>query len=149
MPFTVTGVHHIGLTVRDITASFEWYTRMFNLTPGPINHGEGETLSNALQVDGAELSFSMISIGSTRIEFLQYHKPKGKDWDRTNGDTGSSHVCLQVDDLDAAYAELIEKGAVFNAPPITLTDGDLAGSKWAYLRDPDGIQLEIWESPAA
>ena len=147
MPFTVKGVHHFGLTVRDIQASFDWYTRMFNLRPGTVNHGEGETLSQALQVDGARLSFSMIEIGNTRIEFLQYHEPEGKDWDRTNGDTGSSHVCLEVDDLDTAYAELIDKGAVFNAPPITLTDGDVAGSKWAYLRDPDGIQLEIWESP--
>jgi hypothetical protein len=58
-------------------------------------------------------------------------------------------VCLEVTDVDQAYRELTEKGAVFNAPPITLTDGAFAGSKWAYLRDPDGIQLEIWESPAS
>lgn len=148
MPFAVTGVHHVGLTVRDIKTSWEWYTRMFGLTPGPLNHGEGETLSQALQVEGAELSFSMIDIGNTRIEFLQYHRPEGKDWDRANGDVGSAHVCLLVDDVDAAYAELTAKGAVFNAPPITLTDGELAGSKWAYLRDPDGIQLEIWQSPS-
>jgi hypothetical protein len=45
------------------------------------------------------------------------------------------------------YTTLLERGAVFNAPPVTLTDGELAGSRWAYLRDPDGIQLEIWASP--
>ncbi len=49
--------------------------------------------------------------------------------------------------MDVAYSELISRGAVFNGPPVTLTDGDLAGSQWAYLRDPDGIQLEIWQYP--
>ncbi len=148
MAFTVQGLHHIGLTVSDMQASFAWYSRMFGLEGGPVNHGEGEELSRALQVDGAALSFSMIDIGGTRIEFLQYHSPEGLPFDRRNADVGSAHLCLQVSDMDAAYAELTEKGAVFNAPPVTLTDGDLAGSRWAYLRDPDGIQLEIWQTPA-
>lgn len=149
MTFQITGVHHVGLTVRDIKRSLEWYVKMFDLAPDPVNHGSGPELSRALQVEGADISFSMVSLGSTRIEFLQYHQPAGKDFDRTNGDVGSTHICIQVPDLDAAFADLQAKGAVFNASPITLTDGALVGSKWAYFRDPDGIQLEIWESPAA
>ena len=147
MTFTITGVHHVGITVRSMKRSFDWYTEMFGVEPGPINHGSGPELERGVQVPGAELSFSMIRIGNVNIEFLEYHKPAGKDWDRTNGDVGSTHVCLEVDDMDAAYAELIERGAVFNGPPVTLTDGELAGSRWAYLRDPDGIQLEIWQYP--
>lgn len=147
MTFTVRGLHHVGITVRDMKRSFEWYSKMFGLEHGPINHGSGPELERGVQVEGAELSFSMIEIGGTRIEFLEYHRPEGKDWDRANVDVGSTHVCLEVDDLEAAYATLTERGAVFNAPPVTLTDGDVAGSKWAYLRDPDGIQLEIWQYP--
>jgi catechol 2,3-dioxygenase-like lactoylglutathione lyase family enzyme len=147
MSFTLTGVHHVGITVRDIAASVEWYRSMFGLVAGPVNHGEGEALGRALQVPGTVLSFSMIQIGSTRIEFLQYHEPPGKSFDRTNGDVGSAHVCFEVDDIDTAYRELQERGAVFNAPPSEITEGGLAGSRWAFLRDPDGIQLEIWQSP--
>lgn len=146
MGFTISGVHHVGITVRDMQRSLDWYRRMFDLEPGPVSHGEGQQLSESLQVGGAELSFAMIRIGGTRIEFLQYHQPTGRDFDRTNGDVGSAHVCLEVSDIAAAYADLTAKGAVFNAPPITLTDGAFAGSTWAYLRDPDGIQLEIWQS---
>jgi hypothetical protein len=47
--------------------------------------------------------------------------------------------------MESAYSTLLERGAVFSSPPVTLTDGPLAGSRWAYLRDPDGIQLEIWQ----
>jgi len=148
MAFQVLGVHHVGVTVRDMKRSFEWYSRMFGLTPGPVSEGSGEALSRSVQVNDAALAFSMIMIGNTRLEFLEYHNPEGRDFDRSNGDVGSAHVCLEVSDLDAAYRDLVERGAVFNAPPVTLDSGALIGSKWAYLRDPDGIQLEIWESPA-
>lgn len=147
MPFQVQGVHHIGLTVSDIQQSFDWYTKMFDLKPGPLNHGIGDGLSRGVQLEDVELTFSMVEIGSTRIEFLQYHNPEGKPFELRNCDIGATHVCLQVDDMDTAFRELTEKGAVFNAPPVTLTEGDLAGSQWAYLRDPDGIQLEIWAWP--
>lgn len=147
MTFHVTGVHHVGITVRNLERSFEWYTRMFGVQPGPINHGSGPDLERGVQVPGATLSFSMIRIGNVNVEFLEYHEPEGRDWDRTNGDVGSAHICLEVDDIDAAYSELSARGAVFNGPPVTLTDGELAGSRWAYLRDPDGIQLEIWQYP--
>ncbi len=147
MSFAITGVHHIGLAVRDIDVSFEWYSRMFGVTPGAVNHGAGHDLARSVQVDNAELKFAMIDLGSTRLEFLQYLEPIGADFDRRNCDVGSAHLCLEVDDMDAAYTELVGKGAVFNGPPVTITEGELAGSIWAYLRDPDGIQLEIWASP--
>ena len=128
MAFPILGVHHIGLTVRDIKRSLEWYVKMFDLAPDPVNHGSGPELSRALQVKGADISFAMVSLGSTRVEFLEYHHPAGKDFDRTNGDVGSTHICIQVPSMDTAFADLEAKGAVFNAPPITLTDGALAGS---------------------
>ena len=148
MSFVISGVHHIGLSVSNMKRSFEWYALMFGLAPGDVTDGSGEALSNALQVPDAHLSFAMISLGSTRIEFLEYRHPIGRVFDRTNGDVGSAHICLEVSDLDAAYRELTAKGAIFNSPPVTLDSGVHSGSKWAYLRDPDGIQLEIWQSPS-
>ncbi|MCW2530326.1 MAG: putative Glyoxalase [Pseudonocardiales bacterium] len=149
MAYSIQGVHHVGITVRDVQRSLDWYATMFDLTRQAVNHGEGQDLSRSVQVPGAELSFSMMRVGGTRIEFLQYHEPVGADFDRGNNDVGSTHVCLEVSDIDAAYADLRGKGAIFSGPPVQITEGGLAGSRWAYLRDPDGIQLEIWESPGA
>lgn len=147
MSFTIEGVHHIGITVRDMQRSFEWYSRMFGLEPGPITHNEGDDLAAGVEVPGAALDFSMVEIGSVRIEFLEYSVPEGEDFSLRNCDVGATHLCLQVDDMDEAYRVLIERGAVFNAPPVALTEGPLAGSQWAYLRDPDGVQLELWQWP--
>ncbi|MGO1543272.1 MAG: VOC family protein [Gulosibacter sp.] len=147
MSFTVEGIHHVGITVRDIKRSFEWYQLMFGLVPGPINHNSGPDLEAGVQVEGAQLDYSMIEIGALRIEFLEYKEPEGRDFNLQNSDIGATHICFQVDDMDAAYNSLTSKGAVFSAPPVALIDGSLAGSKWAYLRDPDGIQLELWQWP--
>ncbi|MCS5497847.1 VOC family protein [Cnuibacter physcomitrellae] len=148
MPFSVQAVHHVGLAVSDIERSRRWYAEMFGLEPGPVDRGEGEELARSVQVPGAVLSFSMIRIGSTRIEFLEYHEPDGKPFDRSNADIGSAHICLEVDDIDAAIADLTARGVEFSGPPVTLTDGSLQGCRWAYFRDPDGIQLELWETAA-
>ena len=147
MAFVTEGVHHVGVTVSNLERSLEWYSRIFGFDPGPINHGEGPELERGVQVPAAKLSFCMVRVGNVNVEFLQYHQPEGKIWDRTNGDVGAAHICFVVDDMRSAYDDLRSRGAVFNGPPVTLTDGDLAGSQWAYLRDPDGIQLEIWQYP--
>lgn len=147
MPFKVENVHHIGITVSDMRQSFDWYTKMFGIEPGPVNHNEGPSLEAGVQVPNASLDYSMIEIGNVRIEFLEYLKPRGNTFTLRNCDVGATHICLQVDDMDAAYETLVSRGATFNAPPEELTEGSMAGSKWAYLRDPDGIQLELWQRP--
>ena len=116
MAFKVEGVHHIGITVRDMKRSFDWYSKMFDLVPGPVNQGAGAALSEALQVEGTALSFSMIEIGATRVEFLEYHTPVGKDFSLKNGDVGATHICLQVDDMDSAYADLLDRGLAKREP---------------------------------
>ncbi len=147
MTFTVEGLHHIGITVSDMRRSFEWYSKMFGLEPGPVNHNEGPDLEAGVEVAGAVLDYSMVEIGSTRVEFLEYSAPEGEPFGLRNCDVGATHLCFQVDDMDVAYQELMGRGATFNAPPVALTEGALTGSQWAYLRDPDGLQIELWQWP--
>jgi catechol 2,3-dioxygenase-like lactoylglutathione lyase family enzyme len=75
MSFNLQGVHHVGLTVSDMKRSFEWYSRMFGVVPGPVNHGSGPDLERGVGVEGAALTFSMIDIGNAQPEFLEYCTP--------------------------------------------------------------------------
>lgn len=50
-------------------------------------------------------------------------------------------LILSVDDVDAAYARLKAKGAVFVAPP---QDRETWGIRAVHFRDPDGNLLEIY-----
>jgi catechol 2,3-dioxygenase-like lactoylglutathione lyase family enzyme len=120
MSFTLQGVHHVGLTVSDMKRSFEWYSRMFGVVPGAVNHGSGPDLERGVGVEGAELTFSMIDIGNVNLEFLEYSHPDGKPFDSRNCDIGATHVCFRVDDMESAYSTLVERGAVFSGPTVRL-----------------------------
>ncbi|WP_347404719.1 VOC family protein [Solwaraspora sp. WMMD1047] len=91
--------------------------------------------------------------GSTRSRQVQYDSPQPKPFTGRNCD-GVMHLCFEVGDLDAAHRDLVERGVHVNADPVVLQDGDgveagpLAGTKILYLRDPDGIQLELFELPS-
>jgi extradiol dioxygenase family protein len=49
--------------------------------------------------------------------------------------------------VQASYERLRADGVSFNAPPLHLTEGAMAGHTIVYLRDPDGVQLELMQEP--
>ncbi len=62
-----------------------------------------------------------------------------------NNTLGAGHVCLQVDDVRAAKAELEAKGVEFYSDVNVVDEGPLAGWRWVYFADPDGLSLELVE----
>ena len=71
--------------------------------------------------------------------------PICRDFTLRNCDVGATHVCCEVDDIDAVYADLRAKGVAFSVEPSQVLGGVLEGDRYCYFRDPDGIQLELWE----
>lgn len=59
-------------------------------------------------------SLAMFPIGETYIELLQSDEPHTgtSKWIAEHGE-GLFHICLEVDDIDAAMAELRDKGMTF------------------------------------
>ncbi len=143
------GVHHAGVTVRDLDRSLAWYQEMFDVEPTvhvrstePVAAEIGE----AIGVPGAFLSYAFLPIGSGLLELIEYHDPVGGDYELSNNDVGAMHVAFRVDDVVAQYEYMKARGAHFRHPPIVL-DGDLEGVVFAYSSDPDGIQVELWQEP--
>jgi len=144
----IAGAHHFGLTVSSLERSLEFYERMFGLVPEFIAEGEGEELSLAVGVPDAKLRFAFLRMGNGTVELLEYGNDRQLEHGKRNCDVGAPHLCFDVPDIDAAYQELRGKGADFYSEPHRITSGPLAGCAFAYLRDPDGLTLEIFESAA-
>lgn len=136
-------VHHVGITVRDMEESLQWYERMFGVTPEFIAHGSGSDLSKAVGVRDCNLRFAFLRFGSCVVELLHYDNEREDTFDRSNADVGSAHVCIEVPDLQKAYDELQAKGVHFLAPPLHIDDGPLAGGAFVYFKDPNGVTLEL------
>ncbi len=57
----------------------------------------------------------------------------------------AGHICLEVDDIDAEWARLMAAGATPQGAITAASDGPGAGLRAAYMRDPDGIIVELVE----
>jgi glyoxylase I family protein len=129
----LSGIQHVGLTVRDVEASAEWYQRVLGLQrqfEEPHHHSDEG--GYAVVLGTPDLS---LNVG------LDHHPANdGGGFDPTR--TGLDHVCFQVssiDDLDK-WATHLDRHAVTNSGVYAME-----GTPFSLLTfdDPDGIQLEL------
>jgi catechol 2,3-dioxygenase-like lactoylglutathione lyase family enzyme len=141
-------LHHVGIPVSDLDRSVAWYEHVLGLVLDKRAPSSGEALSRAVEVPEAEMNVAFLAVGGhLLLELLEYTSPRGRPYALANCDVGAVHVCFEVDDIQAAHADLTAAGIAFNHPPIELGPdaGDLEGYWFAYFRDPDGVQLELFQ----
>lgn len=133
------GIHHTGMTVSDLERSIAFY-ELFGYEVAARLQEQGEEVDRGTGVDAAHLDVAVLERGPARLELIQYLSPDGAaPAHRTNHAIGCAHICLQVDDIDEAIAELSAKGIEFQSEPIYHE----SGIRWVYCRDPDGITAEL------
>ena len=143
-------VHHIGIPISNLEKSLRFYEDFLGGEVLFINEMVGEGFSDGVNVLKAECKFAMLQIGNTIIELIEYTNPLGESYTQNNNDLGAIHIAFEVSNIHQVHKELKEKGVEFNAPPYTFEKEDKAenvvGATFAYFKDPDGIQLEIFEA---
>ena len=140
------GLHHFGITVKDLDASIRFYHDVLGLPflnePSPWFEGEG--LGVAVGVPGAALRQVSLKLGDTMLELLEYKSPPSQTPGPLKSNSlGASHVGFLVDDIEAKKAELEAKGIEFYSDVNVVDEGVLAGWRWVYFEDPDGYALEL------
>lgn len=112
----ISGVHHVSLNVTDAVESTRFYVDVL----GFVERSDRPDFP----FDGAWLQ-----VGDQQVHLLEvadFVPPKGQ------------HFALQVDDLDAMRAELIERGVEVSEPsPI----GDVC--RQCFFTDPTGNLIEL------
>lgn len=147
MTISLRGIQHVGVPVKSLERSLAFYRDVFGLEPEFTHTGEGDVLSAGVGVPDAKLTLAFLQLGNTYLELLEYHTPRDELYGKANCDVGAVHVCFQVDDIQASYAELLERGVECFSAPILIDDGPLGGTWFLYFKDPDGITLEFFQVP--
>ena len=141
--------HHFGFTVSDLQASADFYA-MFGAEEIAGGRFHGNSIDDALGVKDADLHVKLLRIGSVVIELLEYRHADRRPFAGRNDGVGAPHVAFQVDDIHAVYDALVAKGVEAYSKPYRLTQEGFEGGYFVYLRDPDGITVELLQSaPAA
>jgi catechol 2,3-dioxygenase-like lactoylglutathione lyase family enzyme len=147
MAVAVRSVQHTGLVVRDLDASLAFYREMFGLEPDFVERSSGPGLDAATGLEGAVVKWAFVTLGSSRLELLEYETPPGADYAISSADVGCAHVCLAVDDIHQAHAELAGKGVEFRTLPTKL-DEPLEDYWMCHFVDPDGLPMELFQLPS-
>ncbi len=140
------GLHHVGITVKDLDASIRFYHDVLGLgfSNEPSPWFEGEELGRGVGVPGAALRQVSLLVGDTTLELLEYKSPPTETTaPLKSNNRGASHVAFVVDDIEAAKFELEAKGVQFYSSVNVVDEGVLAGWRWVYFQDPDGYPLEL------
>ncbi|MEV6860098.1 VOC family protein [Streptosporangium subroseum] len=115
---------HLVLTVADLEAAVDFYTRILGMTP--ITFGDGRRA---------------LAFGQSKINLHQ----AGQEFEpkATHPIPGSADLCLiTTDPLEQVITELTAHGVPIEEGPVRRT-GALGPIDSVYLRDPDGNLIEI------
>lgn len=139
----VKRIDHVSFTVGDVDASARFYERLGYRRTKRFTVA-GAKLDKAAEIDGADMEIQWLehSSGAPMLELIRYVKHPAEAAAH-NSNVGAAHLCVEVEDLPQAYAELSGAGVKFNSEPNT---GEF-GMLWVYSRDPDGNILELVEYP--
>lgn len=156
--FTLKRVDHVSLTVADLDAAVDFYSRVFGATleyrMGPFDAADLPRMEDGrdwtaahVNVESARLEIAMLRLGTNlNMELFQYSKPENAaKTPPANCDVGSRHVCFEVGDIQSAIDHLSRNGCKPMSGPIEMRDGPCPPSKSWYVLDPFGNQLELVE----
>jgi len=148
MTIEIQAIHHVGLVVRDLDRSIYFYHDLLGLpfVNEPTPWFEGPALSTGVGVPGARLRQVSLLAGETIMELIEYaERPVGGPQPPPNNNLGAAHVCFKVSDVAGTKAELETHGVPFYSEVNVVDEGPLAGWRWVYFSDPDGLALELVE----
>jgi catechol 2,3-dioxygenase-like lactoylglutathione lyase family enzyme len=145
----ITGVDHVGLTVTDLERSIKFYTEILECTVVVEQEKEGGYLAAIVGYPDAHVKMAHLQPtgSSSRIELFEYCTPRSAPRDLEPRNVGNAHICFVVNDLAALYERLVSRGVTTLSPPVEVDTGVNKGGAALYLRDPDGITLEIFQRP--
>jgi len=138
---------HVGIGVRDIEATVEFYTEVMGMEILGRAHNMGEKISRVVGVKDAELVVCHVGKGDLRLELIDYKNDKKKAGScyKEQDEPGILHIAFAVSDIDKEYEKIRALGYEFNAPPMVAREN---GPKICYFKGPDDVVIELFEENA-
>lgn len=145
MTALIVGTNHVGFTVSDMDRAIGMFTDLFGYTVVSRAPRPSANVERVTGVQGADIVVAHLrQPNMIGIELTVYSAPAERTRVQSRPcDTGFSHLTLDVSDLDAVVAAADKHRLRPMGEPITSVDGPNKGGRAIFLRDPDGITIEL------
>jgi catechol 2,3-dioxygenase-like lactoylglutathione lyase family enzyme len=151
----IQGLHHTSFTISNVEEAERFFVDLFGMERIGGGVYDFDYIRRTVAFADAVLKISVLAFpekGGVRpphlLELIEYTKSSGKPTDTATNRPGNAHLCFQVDDIDAEYTRLSERGVRFKSTPNEVTWGINKGARGVYFNGPDGIAMELLQ-PAA
>jgi catechol 2,3-dioxygenase-like lactoylglutathione lyase family enzyme len=145
----IRALHHTGYTVDDLDRSLRFYRDLLGMEVIAAQEKHGGYLAAIVGYPDAHVRMAHLRVpgGQHLLELFEYIAPEGsRAAPREPRDTGTAHLCFAVGDLRSVYERLVAAGVdTFVSPPVVIDTGVNLGGYALYLRDPDGIPVELFQ----
>ena len=141
----ISGCDHIGIQVRDLDRSIDFYGNKLGLELiGRWSMTEAY-VRRVVGYPDVQLEIGLLRIPGSRtfLEILEYRNVASSPVDPATANPGTGHFCLFVEDLDAMHARLSAQGVEFVSDVQIPTIGPNKDGRLVYMKDPDGIRVEL------
>jgi catechol 2,3-dioxygenase-like lactoylglutathione lyase family enzyme len=111
-----------------------------------------EYVRSVLGIEMTDARLVYLSVPGTEgvyVELIEYHGTDGRPVVPRAWDPGTGHLCFHVSDVDRLHARALELGYASRSDgAVEIPVGPNAGGRAAYLLDPDGYHVELFQRPA-
>jgi catechol 2,3-dioxygenase-like lactoylglutathione lyase family enzyme len=145
----IVGAHHTSFTVAHLDRSLEFFRDRLGLEVVFTREVGADYFGRIVGFPGCRVRAALLRIpGSAHhVELFEYLTPLGQPHQPRPCDPGSSHLSLLVDDLPGLHQRLRGEGVDFVSEPVRIEAGPNAGAYALYLRDPNGVLIELFQPP--
>lgn len=139
----ITGFNHTSFTVADMDKSVKFWTEMLGFKAASVSPRVGSWQGEVTGIPGASLMVAHLYGHGHHVEFIQYLSGAIPGEAPQPALRGAAHVCFESDDIEQTWNALLEAGATPQGAIATVTTGAVGGAKAGYIRDPNGILIEL------
>lgn len=140
----VLGTNHTSFTVSDVHRSVRLFNEVLGFPTTSIGPRDPTVIEAITGVLGASTLIAYVRGPGHSIELIEYLGPADRSRVRPRPcDVGFAHLAYDVEGLDELCAAFHKHDVLQIAPPVTVTNGPNAGKKAVYLRDWDGLTIEL------
>lgn len=150
-PWSIDAAHHVGLHVSDLDRSLRFYRDLLGFELVVRWTPVGEYVGTLVGYDDHDIEAALLRPpgADALLELVHLRGVSAPPADAAAAPAGTAHLAFAVTDLDALFAVLTAEGVRSISDPVTPTRGPNEGGRVVNVLDPDGVRVELIQSPRA
>jgi catechol 2,3-dioxygenase-like lactoylglutathione lyase family enzyme len=144
----ITAFNHTSFTVGDMDRAVKFWTEAMGFKAASVSPRQGDWQGRVTGVPGASLLVAHLFGHGHHMEFIQYlDAAPGTTATYAPNAPGAAHVCFEVSEIRGVAERLVAEGATWQGEIAEVSHGTMRGAYAAYVRDPNGIVIELVQLP--